>query len=195
MNCSFVEEAVTTQLETIELRGRKAWRMWLAEHHATSPGVWLVCYKDHTGAKTLGSEDVACEALCFGWIDSLIKRLDEDRYLRKVTPRRPTSKWSDVNRRRWKKLKGAGLLGPAGLAAAPTENRYAERPSVPELPGYFAKAVKANANAWKFFRQLPPRQRRDFVVWVHLAKRPETRERRIRESIALLAAGRKLGLT
>jgi uncharacterized protein YdeI (YjbR/CyaY-like superfamily) len=105
-----------------------------------------------------------------------------------------SSKWSDINRRRWKELKAAGLLAPAGLAAAPTANRYAARPSVPQLPAYVAEAIKTNAKAWKFFQQLAPTLRRDFVVWIHTAKRPETREKRIRESIALLAAGKKLGL-
>lgn len=139
-------------------------------------------------------EDAAREALCFGWIDSLIKRLDDDRYAVKVTPRRPTSKWSDINRRRWMELKAAGLLTAAGRAAAPTQNSYGPRPAIPELPNYIAKAIKANASAWKFFRELSPRNRRDFVVWIHTAKRPDTRERRIRESLALLAGGKKLGL-
>ena len=139
-------------------------------------------------------EDAAREALCFGWIDSLIKRLDDDRYAVKVTPRRPTSKWSDINRRRWQELKAAGLLTSAGLAAAPTENTYGPRPVIPELPNYIARAFQANATTWKSFRELSPRNRRDFVVWIHTAKRPDTRERRIRESLALLAAGKKLGL-
>ena len=142
----------------------------------------------------MSNEDLACEALCFGWVDSLIKRLDDDRFAIKVTPRKPTSKWSDINRRRWKALKAAGLLAPAGVAAAPTANRYAAHPPIPELPAYVAKAIKTNATAWKFFQQLGRTYRRDFVVWIHIAKRPETREKRIRESIALLAAGKKLGL-
>jgi uncharacterized protein YdeI (YjbR/CyaY-like superfamily) len=86
------------------------------------------------------------------------------------------------------------LLAPAGLATAPTANTYAPKPSIPELPSYIAKAIKGDPKAWKFFRELAPTDRRNFVVWIHIAKRPETREKRIRESIALLAAGRKLGL-
>ena len=182
------------QLITLEVRSREQWRAWLEKNHALSSGVWLVFYKRHTGVKSIPYEDAVREALCFGWIDSLIKRLDDDRYALKVTPRRTTSKWSDINRRRWAELKAAGLLTSAGLAAAPTSNTYAPRPVVPELPAYIAKALKTNPKAWKFFRELAPTDCRQFVVWIHIAKRTETRENRIRESIRLLAAGKKLGL-
>jgi uncharacterized protein YdeI (YjbR/CyaY-like superfamily) len=153
-----------------------------------------VFHKNHTGVTSIPYEESLREALCFGWIDSLIKRLDADRYARKFTPRRPTSKWSDVNRKFWAELKAAGLLTKAGLAAAPTDNTYAPRPAIPDLPAYIAKALKANPKAWTFFQELAPGYRRHFVGWIHTAKRPETREKRIRESIALLAAGKKLGL-
>jgi uncharacterized protein YdeI (YjbR/CyaY-like superfamily) len=153
-----------------------------------------VFHKQHTGLKSVPYEDAVGEALCFGWIDSLVKRLDDNRYAIKVTPRKPTSRWSDINRKRWMELKAAGLLTSAGLAAAPTENSYGPRPAIPALPGYIAEAIKANGKAWKFFQGLAPTYRRDFVVWIHMAKRPDTRERRLRESLALLAAGRKLGL-
>ena len=151
-------------------------------------------YKAHTRTKTIPYEDAVREALCFGWIDSLVKRLDDDRYALKVTPRKPTSKWSDRNRKRWAELEAAGLLTSAGFRAAPTNNTYAPRPVIPQLPAYIAKALRANSRAWKFFQELAPTYRRDFVVWIHTAKRPDTRVRRIRESISLLAAGKKLGL-
>ena len=179
---------------TLRVTSRRQWRAWLAKHHASSPGVWLVFYKAHTGLESMPYEDAVREALCFGWIDSLIKRLDDDRYAFKVTPRKPTSKWSDLNRKRWAELEAAGLLAPAGLAAAPTSNTYAPKPVIPELPAYIARALKANSKAWNFFRELAPTHRRNFVVWIHMAKQPETRARRIRESISLLAAGKKLGL-
>ena len=185
---------MTAELVTLEVPSRQQWRAWLAKHHTSSPGVWLVFHKAHTGVKSMPYEDTVREALCFGWVDSLIKRLDDNRYALKVTPRKPTSKWSDLNRRRWKELKAAGSLTPAGLAAAPTDNTYGPKPVIPVLPNYIATAIKADAKAWRFFQDLALRQRRDFVVWIHTAKRPDTRERRIRESIALLAAGKKLGL-
>jgi uncharacterized protein YdeI (YjbR/CyaY-like superfamily) len=182
------------RLINLDVRTRVQWRQWLAKHHASSAGIWLVRYKQHTGVNSLPYESLACEALCFGWVDSLIRRLDNNRYAIKVTPRKPTSKWSAINRRRWSELKAAGLLAPAGLAAAPTANRYAAHPPIPKLPAYVAKAIRTNVKAWLFFQQLAPTYRRDFVVWIHTAKRPETREKRIRGSIALLAAGKKLGL-
>lgn len=178
----------------LDVRTRQEWRRWLAKHHASSPGVWLLRHKKRTGITSMPHEDLVREALCFGWIDSLIKRLDETLYAIKVTPRQPTSKWSDPNRRRWKELQAAGQLAAAGLAAAPTENRYAPKPTIPQLPTYIGTAFKAAPRAWTFFQTLSTRNRRDFVVWIHTAKRPETRERRIREAIALLSAGRTLGL-
>lgn len=185
---------MAVRLISLDVRTRKDWRQWLAKHHASSAGIWLIRHKQHTGVTCMPYEDLVCEALCFGWVDSLIKRLDDERYAIKVTPRKPTSKWSDINRMRWKDLEAAGLLAPPGLAAAPTSNRYAPKPSIPELPAYIAKAFKTNAGAWKYFQSLSRRERRNFVAWIHTARRPETRDRRLHESIALLSAGKKLGL-
>jgi uncharacterized protein YdeI (YjbR/CyaY-like superfamily) len=182
------------QLPTLDIRNGTKWRAWLEKHHASSPGIWLLFHKAHTGVPSVPHEEAVRHALCFGWIDSLIKRVDDECFVLKFTPRKPTSRWSDVNRKRWAELDAQGLLAPAGRAAAPTVNRYAPRLVIPVLPAYIAKAFKTNPQAWAFFQRLPPRERRNFVVWVHIAKREETRERRIRESIALLAAGRKLGL-
>ena len=108
---------MAAELMTLHVRSRRQWRAWLAKHHMSSPGVWLVFYKAHTGLKSLSYENAVREALCFGWIDSLVKRLDDDRYAIKVTPRKATSKWSDLNRRRWKELNAAGRL--AAIADSP----------------------------------------------------------------------------
>jgi uncharacterized protein YdeI (YjbR/CyaY-like superfamily) len=181
-------------LLTVDVRTRRQWRAWLAKNHASSAGVWVVRYKQHTGVKSLSYEDIVREALCFGWIDSLVRRLDAERFALKVTPRKPTSNWSDSNRKRWKELQAAGALAAAGLRAAPTANRYAPRPAIPTLPGYIATAFKQDAKAWRYFQALAPSHRRQFVGWIHIARRPETRERRIRECIERLSAGKTLGL-
>jgi uncharacterized protein YdeI (YjbR/CyaY-like superfamily) len=127
-------------------------------------------------------------------MDSLIKRLDDGRYAIKITPRKPTSKWSNINRKRSNELNAAGLLAAAGHAAAPTGNSYAPTPLIAKLPAYVAKALKTNLKAWIFLQALAPTDRRDFVVSIHTAKRPETPDRPIRESIELLSGGQRLGL-
>jgi len=185
---------MAAELIRLDVRNRQRWRSWLSKHHASSPGIWLVFHKQHTGVESIPYEDAVREALCFGWVDSLVKRLDAERYVLKFTPRQPTSKWSDLNRKRWAELKEAGLLAAPGLAAAPTDNRYAPHPRIPDLPAYVAAALKRNPKAWRFFQELAPTHRRNFVVWIHIAKRSDTRAKRIRESISLLAAGKKLGL-
>jgi uncharacterized protein YdeI (YjbR/CyaY-like superfamily) len=185
---------MTIQLTTLDVRSRREWRSWLRKHHASSPGIWLVYFKDRTGVNSIPYEDSVLEALCFGWIDSLIKRLDDDRYARKFTPRKPASKWSESNRKRWAELEKSGLLTAAARATAPTSNTYAPPQTIPRLPDYIANVLKANPKAWIFFQSLAPTYRRHCVAWIHLAKRPNTREKRIRESVARLATGKKLGL-
>lgn len=185
---------MAAELTPLDVRTRPAWRRWLATHHASSPGVWVLRYKPQARVSSMAYEDLVCEALCFGWIDSLVKRVDETRYAIKVTPRQPASKWSDLNRRRWTQLQTAGLLAASGLAAAPTEHRYEPKPKVPKFPEYIRLAFKSDTSVWEFFQTLSARNRRDFVVWIHTAKKPETRARRLREATGLLSQGRKLGL-
>jgi uncharacterized protein YdeI (YjbR/CyaY-like superfamily) len=184
-------------LDMLDIRSRSAWRRWLERHHASSAGVWLVFHKQHTGAKCVPYDDAVREALCFGWIDSLVKRLDEDRYARKFTPRKPGSAWSASNLKRWAELAASGALAPAGSAASPKGAPRATPPAradIPELPDYIAAAFERNQKAWRAFQGLPPGERRRFVGWIHTAKKAETRERRLREAIALLAEGKRLGL-
>ena len=135
------------------------------------------------------------EALCFGWVDSLIKRLDDDRYARKFTPRKPDSAWSTINRRRYVDLKSRGLLASAGLERPPTNRSGdAPRPSMATLPPDLERQLKANAKAKRFFDVLAPSYRRMYIAWIDAAKREETKQKRIREVIMMLAAGRKPGL-
>jgi uncharacterized protein YdeI (YjbR/CyaY-like superfamily) len=185
------------QLPELEMGSRRAWRRWLERHHGSSAGVWLVFHKQHTRVASVPYDDAVREALCFGWIDSLVKRLDEDRFARKFTPRKPGSAWSAINLKRWAELEAAGQLTSAGLAASPEGAPRAVPPSradIPALPDYIAKALESDRKARTFFEDLPPGERRRIVGWIHTAKRADTKERRIREALRLLAEGRRLGL-
>jgi uncharacterized protein YdeI (YjbR/CyaY-like superfamily) len=182
-------------LKTLDVRTAAAWREWLAKHHQSETEVWLVFYKRHTKRASIAYDDAVDEALCFGWIDSLIRRLDDDRYARKFTPRRPDSRWSTVNRKRYARLQASGRLRPAGRKLAPTERSGdAPRPSLAKIPPYIEQALKRHRAVWKFFESLAPSHRRNYLAWIDSAKREETKAKRLREAIKMLAAGEKLGL-
>jgi uncharacterized protein YdeI (YjbR/CyaY-like superfamily) len=154
--------------------------------------MWLVFYKRQSGRPSIAYLDALDEALCFGWIDSLIKRLDDDRYARKFTPRKPGSKWSAVNRKRFAQLEASGRLAPAGLRRAPTDRSYAPRPSPAKVPDYIQQALKGRPAAWNYFESLAPSYRRLYIAWIDSARQEETKARRLREAIGLLVAGKNL---
>jgi len=185
-------------MKTLRVQNLDQWRDWLDEHHACESEVWLVFYKQHTGIASIDYKDALDEALCFGWIDSLIKRLDDRRFARKFTPRKADSRWSDVNRKRYAELKAAGRLKPAGIERPPTDRGSAPRPPKLELPSrlpsYIQAALRTNASARRHFEALSPEQQRRYIAWIVSAKREETRLRRLKEAIRLLASGKELGL-
>ena len=112
----------TKPLETLEVQNRQEWRKWLKEHFDSASDIWLVFYKQHTGVPSVGYDDAVEEALCFGWIDSLVRRLDDARYARKFTPRKAASKWSTSNRQRYADLKSARVVGGTGTEACADES-------------------------------------------------------------------------
>ena len=167
----------------------------MGEHHDSDSEIWLVFYKRHTGVRALTYDDAIEEALCYGWIDSIVRRLDDTRYARKFTPRNADSQWSTANRRRYADLELRGLLAAPGLNRAPTSRSDdAPRPPRSEVPSYIVQALRTNPGASKCFEQLAPSYRRAYIGWIDSAKREQTKERRLREALSLLAAGRKLGL-
>ena len=185
-------------MKTLLVRTLYQWRDWLAKHHASEAEVWLVFHKKDTGVASIAYKDALDEALCFGWVDSLIKRLDERRFARKFTPRRPDSRWSAVNRKRYAELEAEGLLKPPGIARAPTDRGYGPRPPRVELPAklpaYIQAALRRHPKALRHFEALAPSQRRRYVAWIESAKREETKLRRLQEALRLLARGKVLGL-
>lgn len=182
-------------LKTLEARTPEEWRKWLADHHGSESEVWLVFHKRHTGQASIDYGDAVDEALCFGWIDSLVKRLDEARYARKFTPRKADSNWSTSNRERYAQLKASGRLMPAGLHRPPTgRSGDAPRPSLEKVPAYIQKALRNCPAASTNFESLAPYYRRMYIGWIDSARQQETKLRRLEEAIRLLMAGKKLGL-
>lgn len=173
------------------------WRGWLTEHHDSESEVWLIFPKVHTGMASIAYTDALDEALCFGWVDSLVKRLDDRRYARKFTPRRPDSRWSATNRKRYAALKASGRLAQAGIERAPTDRSAVPPPrfKMPsKLPPYIEAALRRRPAAMRNFEALAPSHRRHYVGWIETAKLEETKARRLKEAIRLLAAGKTLGL-
>jgi|SRR5262245_19738264 len=185
-------------MKTLRVRTLAEWRDWLTAHHASEREIWLVFYRRDTGVASIAYTDALDEALCFGWVDSLVKRLDDRRYARKFTPRRAESRWSAVNRKRYAELKVAGRLKAPGIERPPSGRGYGPRParlSLPlKLPAYIQAALRNHPKALRHFDALAPSQRRLYYAWIESAKREETKLRRLEEAIRLLASGQVLGL-
>lgn len=180
-------------------KSRRAWRTWLEANHDAKPEVWLVFYKRHTGKPTLSYNDAVEEAVCFGWIDGVKRRIDDERYMHRFSPRKPDSAWSATNRRRATRMEKAGLMTQAGRKAVKTAKRHgtwqAAAPDVDvTVPAELAARLAEHGQAAAFFESLAPSYRQQFTGWINMAKRKETRQRRIDESVALLARGEKLGM-
>ena len=187
-------------MKQLYVTDRDQWRDWLCEHHAAEAGIWLIFYKKATSKPTIEYDVAVEEALCFGWIDSIIKRIDAKKYVRKFTPRKDKSDWSKLNRKRVSKMIKAGRMTEAGLAKIKAAkkngcwNRDGKTPRSLEMPSEFAETLARNKKAKGNFEKLSPTYRRHYLGWIAAAKRPETRRRRLDESIALLETGQKLGM-
>ena len=187
--------------KTLYVTSRDDWRAWLEKNHETEKEVWLVYYKKHTNQPRIPYDDAVEEALCFGWIDSIVQKIDDERYAQKFTPRRSGSKWSESNKRRVRKLLKEGKMNRAGLAkigegvlAAEEGAKSARKTKELVITSYLSEALRGNKKAWENFNDLAPSYRRQYVGWIATAKKEETRKKRIREALELLARNEKLGM-
>jgi len=182
---------------------RGQWRKWLEKNHSTAPGIWMIYYKKETGKRKFDMADAVEEALCFGWIDSVAQKLDDERSMQKFTPRKPKSIWSKINKKRIEKLIEQKLMKPAGLA---TIERAKENGSWDTLnssdlhtdnnsmPDDLEKALSKNKKALANFLAFPPSYRKRFLFWIDSAKTPGTKAARIKQTLLMAAANKKPGL-
>ncbi|GAB3589855.1 YdeI/OmpD-associated family protein [Hymenobacter daeguensis] len=178
---------------------RAEWRQWLAAHHASLPGVWLVYCKKASGLPSLSYAEAVEEALCFGWIDSHPRKLDADRSQQLYTPRRPRSGWSRVNKERLERLAAAGQLMPAGLAAIARAKANGAWESLDAaeaglVPQDLADALAADESAQARFAAFAPSSRKQILTWVLAAKQPATRARRVAETVRMAALGKRANI-
>jgi uncharacterized protein YdeI (YjbR/CyaY-like superfamily) len=180
--------------KTLYVTTRKQWRKWLEKNHDKATEIWFVYCNNASGKVAVSYEDSMEEALCFGWIDGIIKKIDADRYTRRFTPRKPGSAWSEINIERYERAKKAGLLTETGIKAFGDDKTRKVflslrkgRTAPPDLAEEFEKHPKAK----KFFEELAPSSQAHFVNRIENAKRPETRAKWVEKSIRSLLRGEK----
>lgn len=167
-----------------------AWRSWLEKNHAKEKSRFLIIYKKTSDVPSVYYPEAVDEALCFGWIDSVPKKRDEQSYYVLFSKRNPKSNWSAVNKAKVKKLMAEGKMAPAGLAMVELAKRTDTWSALNEVdqlkvPEDFAKALSANPTALAYWKAFPASAKRGILEWLFNAKRPETRSKRLAEAIRL----------
>ena len=180
---------------------RKEWRTWLTKNHNTCEGVWLIYFKKHTKKQTIKYDDAVEEALCFGWIDSKINRIDEERYRQVFTPRKKKSIWSLLNKKRVEKMIKEGRMTKAGMLKVEEAKKngmwqkaYTSE-TKPEVPSDLIKTLKKNKIAEENFTNFTNSQQLRYVYWINDAKREETRTKRIQQVVQLASQNIKPSMT
>jgi len=179
---------LNNEFPTICPNSREQWRKWLETNHLTSSGVWLIYYKVKSGKPSVRYSEAVKEALCFGWIDSKVKSLDEERYMQIFTPRKPKSAWSKLNKQYIEELIEQGLIAKAGLdkiAMAKQNGSWNSLDAIEALiiPSDLNQALEANKTAKDYFEALSNSSKKNILFWIESAKRPQTRLKRIEQIV------------
>jgi uncharacterized protein YdeI (YjbR/CyaY-like superfamily) len=172
------------------------WRGWLAKNHDHEQEVWLVYFKPASGKANIDYESSVEEALCFGWIDSIIQKIDEEKYARKFNPRRLESIWSETNKRRVVKVIREGRMTEAGMAKVmfdvskvDASKPKTRRPPV-KMPEKIEQALKSRPEVWEAFQKIIPSLQRNYILWLSDAKKLETFERQLERLVEEVMSGK-----
>jgi uncharacterized protein YdeI (YjbR/CyaY-like superfamily) len=179
--------------KAIYLKSRKAWHSWLAKNYAKEKDIWLIYYKKASGKPRIGYNDAVEEALNFGWIDSTAKRIDNDSFAQRFSPRNPGSKLSELNKARIRKLIAAGQMTKFGLAAVAHAYNYIPEKLV--ITPDVQNALKSDGAAWKHFQAFPEQYRRIRIAYIEDARhsRPEEFRKRLRNFVRNTSKNRRIG--
>ncbi len=176
-------------METFYTASRLAWRRWLQKYSKTKKEVWLVYYRKGSGKSRIAYNDAVEEALCFGWIDSTVRKLDEERFAQRFSPRRPNSPYSQANIERLRRLKAEGRVTDAVLATPGTL-----RSKTPRVPADIRTALRANKQAWDNFRRFSASYRRIRIAFIEGARdRPAEFRKRLEYFVRMTEKGRQFG--
>lgn len=184
---------------TLSFKSQAAWEAWLAKKHSSSDGLWIKIAKKGSGIPTVTYAEAVEVALCFGWIDGQMKRLDDEFFVQKFTPRRARSRWSKINIGKVEQLIADGKMKPPGLAEierAKADGRWEaayDSPKTATVPPDLEKALGEEPAAKELFEKLTSSQRYSILYSIQDAKRPETRSRRITKFVGMLARGERPG--
>jgi len=184
------------QADDVHAERVEEWREWLRDHHETSPGVWLISWKNSTGRPRVTYEDSVVEALAYGWIDSTQRTLDDQRVMQYFCRRKPTSGWSKLNKQRVEMLEASGRMQPAGRVAIDDAKRNGTWSLLDDVENLFvpddlAAEFDSLPPAREHWDTFPPSVRRGMLQWIVLAKRPETRARRVQQVAEAASRGER----
>jgi len=168
---------------------RNEFRKWLSENYDKKNELWLIFYKKHTGKNYMQYDEAVEEALCFGWIDGILKRIDDEKHVIRFSPRLKGSVWSIANIERVKKLIEQGKMTEAGQEKFEELDENRREPDFTkndEVPDFIKKVLKKNKKVWKRFNEMAPSHRKQYVWWITEAKKEETRQRRLKKAIEMI---------
>ena len=177
--------------KTMQFASGAEWRAWLEANHATEKELWLIIYKRRVAKAGLSYREALDEALCFGWIDGILKRIDDEKHMIRFSPRKSKSIWSKANRARAERLMAEGRMTGAGLAAIEQAKKNSEwyrelsNDEGPIVPAELTEALKSNRKAQKNWESFPPSLKQQFAYWITSARREDTRNNRIGKAVEM----------
>lgn len=189
-----------SEYKTLYIKDRNEWREWLEKNYNSKSEIWLIYYKKHSGKPRIPYDDAVEEALCFGWIDSLVKTINDEKYMQKYTPRKKNSVWSEYNVKRCDKMIKEGKMTPAGLKLIEEAKKNGKwdlaytTKKMFEMPENLKAALKKNKIAWENFNNFASSYRNNYIHWIINAKREETKNKRIQEVVRRAALNQKPGM-